>query len=87
MLKGINKQIIEIKCSDNVYFDKILLFVRGDKSNVPFSLLQNHANDLCSAITNENGQRKSRKFLRAFLWSAFIATALIIVATVALLLV
>ena len=29
MLKGINKQIIEIKCTENECFDKILLFVNA----------------------------------------------------------
>lgn len=32
MIKGINKQIIEIKCPKNEQFEKILLFVNADKA-------------------------------------------------------
>ena len=30
MLRGINKQIIEIKCPNNECFEKILLFVKSE---------------------------------------------------------
>ncbi len=29
MIKGVNKQIIEIKCTNNEYFDRALLFVNS----------------------------------------------------------
>lgn len=32
MVKGIHKQIIEIKCTNSEYFEKILLIVRSDQA-------------------------------------------------------
>ena len=29
MIKGVNKQIVEIKCTNNEYFDRVLLFVNS----------------------------------------------------------
>lgn len=39
MLKGINKQIIEIKCPESENFDRILLFVKCDRGEVPLDEL------------------------------------------------
>lgn len=46
MLKGINKQIIEIRCSNNEIFDKILLFVRGDAADLPRDVLTERAEEM-----------------------------------------
>ncbi|NLZ45421.1 MAG: hypothetical protein GX896_01890 [Clostridiales bacterium] len=35
MLKGINKQIIEIKCPESEHFDKILLFMKCNEEYIP----------------------------------------------------
>ena len=35
MLRGINKQIIEVKCTNNEYFEKILLFVKPKSLILP----------------------------------------------------
>ena len=40
MLKGINKQIIEIKCTENECFDKILLFVNANKNHLHHDILR-----------------------------------------------
>ena len=40
MLKGINKQIIEIKCTENECFDKILLFVSANKNHLHPDILR-----------------------------------------------
>ena len=40
-IKGINKQIIEIKCTDNEYFDKVLLFVKSSSIGVKNNYLVN----------------------------------------------
>ncbi len=64
MLRGINKQIIEIKCTNNEYFEKILLFVRGDKADSPCEILQGQAASYCSAFTSRNPKRKLRIFTK-----------------------
>lgn len=50
MIKGINKQIIEIKCTNDEYFDKVLLFVRADKADTPQGLLKKNAENFCGRI-------------------------------------
>lgn len=45
MIKGITKQIIEIKCNDSEYFDKILLFVSSDKYDIPREILKKQASE------------------------------------------
>ena len=63
MLKGINKQIIEIKCTENECFDKILLFVNANKNHLHPDILRKNAVDvfdqqkiqLCGCDINYNG--------------------------------
>ncbi len=50
MIKGINKQIIEIKCTDDEYFDKVLLFVRADRAGTPEGTLRKNADNFCGKI-------------------------------------
>lgn len=53
MIKGINKQIIEIRCTNDEYFDKVLLFVRADKAGLPQSMLQKGADNFCGRLLPE----------------------------------
>lgn len=50
MIKGINKQIIEIKCTNDEYFDKVLLFVRADRAGTPQGILQKGADNFCGRL-------------------------------------
>jgi hypothetical protein len=43
MIKGISRQIIEIKCTDNEYFEKILLFVNTKNSGCSDEFLRKKA--------------------------------------------
>lgn len=60
MIKGINKQIIEIRCPNDEYFEKALLFVRAEKCSEPFDLIESCARDYCREIAPRQ-QRRSRK--------------------------
>lgn len=44
MVKGINKRIIEIRNTDNLYFEKAILFVKNEKSNCNHDVLKDQAN-------------------------------------------
>lgn len=56
MIKGINKQIIEVKCPNNEYFDKVLLFVNSEKDNLDDKILQEQADDISeNFIKNASG--------------------------------
>lgn len=58
MIKGINKQIIEIKCVNDEYFDKILLFVRADKAGVSESALKKGADNCCGRLLPDYHMKK-----------------------------
>lgn len=45
MLKGVNRQIIEINDTGNKYFEKALLFVAAGRSNMSASELNRHAQE------------------------------------------
>lgn len=70
MIKGINKQIIEIRCADDRYFEKALLFVRADKCSQPHELLERYANELCENMTNSDGQHRRRHVWKIILLSS-----------------
>lgn len=65
MLRGINKQIIEIKCPNNECFEKILLFVKSEKTDLSGEVLQRSARSYYDAVMNSYGKVplfKQRKF-------------------------
>lgn len=64
MLRGINKQIIEVKCTNNEHFEKILLFVKAEKSDSPSEILHVQAINCCSAFTSAFPKRKRRSFTK-----------------------
>ena len=76
MLKGINKQIIEIKCTENECFDKILLFVNANKNHL-------HP-DIASAITGDKMFSTNRKFNFAAVISTVIGVAMLVLLLIAL---
>lgn len=45
MVKGVNKQIIEINDTGNKYFEKVLLFVAPGKKDLPSDLLYTKAQE------------------------------------------
>ena len=83
MLKGINKQIIEIKCTENECFDKILLFVNANKNHLHPDILRKNAVDIASAITGEMFST-NRKFNFAAVISTIIGVAMLVLLLIAL---
>lgn len=67
MIRGINKQIIEIKCTNNEYFEKILLFVKGEKSDSPSLILHEQALSYCAPFTSANKRKKRGRINKAAL--------------------
>ena len=45
MVKGVNKQIIEINDTGNKYFEKVLLFITPGKKDLPADFLQSKARE------------------------------------------
>ena len=84
MLKGINKQIIEIKCTENECFDKILLFVNANKNHLHHDILRKNAVDIASAITGDKMFSTNRKFNFAAVISTIMGVAMLVLLLIAL---
>lgn len=84
MLKGINKQIIEIKCTENECFDKILLFVNANKNHLHHDILRKNAVDIASAITGDKMFSTNRKFNFAAVISTIMYVAMLVLLLIAL---
>lgn len=84
MLKGINKQIIEIKCTENECFDKILLFVSANKNHLHPDILRKNAVDIASAITGDKMFSTNRKFNFAAVISTITGVAMLVLLLIAL---
>lgn len=85
MLRGINKQIIEIKCPNNECFEKILLFVKSEKTDLPKGILQSRARYYYDTVMNSYGKVpliKQRRFRIALTVCALLGAALGITAVV-----
>ena len=78
MLKGINKQIIEIKCTNDEVFEKALLFVRGDMADLPRDVLVGHSAALFGELLPQKPPaERPKKRLFAALAALYAAGAVI----------
>ena len=61
MIKGINRQILEVTNPESPYFDKILFFVSADGSNMSEEKLHGEANNIARQIKKPPKSRRSKK--------------------------
>ena len=59
MIKGINKQILEVTNTESPYFEKIIFFVRPSSSAVGEKTLEDEAKKITSQIKKPPKERKS----------------------------
>lgn len=79
MIKGINKQIIEIKCTESEHFDKILLFVKGKSCAFPKEFLARQGVSLVRNITgNDSEKNQLRKGKIAAFAACILAAAAVL---------
>ncbi len=52
MIKGVNKQIIEINDMDNKVFEKAVLYVRPEYSDMAETKLRNSANEFAKQVSD-----------------------------------
>lgn len=60
-MRGVNKLIVEIKDTENEYFDRAILFVKPDKAITAQSELDQSARKLLSAVRNGTPDRKKKR--------------------------
>ncbi|MBQ9531738.1 MAG: hypothetical protein IJR70_06665 [Eubacterium sp.] len=59
MIKGINKQILEVTNTESPYFEKIIFFVRPTSSKISESKLQEEAEKLSHKMKKPPREKKS----------------------------
>lgn len=77
MLKGVNRQVVEIAQPESRYFEKIILFVKPEFSGLPEArLAARAAEDLpCEAAPPKTARRKTGFRLRSLLRAGLCAGA------------
>ncbi len=53
MIKGVNRRVVEITSTDSDYFEKAVLYVRSDKSEVPAVRLEAEAREYIRSLVPE----------------------------------
>lgn len=51
MIKGVNRRVVEITSTDNEYFEKAVLYVKADRSDVSAARLEEEAREYMDRIT------------------------------------
>lgn len=59
-MRGVNKLILDIKDTDNEFFDRAILFLKPDKTAADQSQLNENARKLLSAVKADSMNKKSR---------------------------
>mgnify|MGYP001091966535 CR=1 FL=1 len=59
-MRGVNKLILDIKDTDNEFFDRAILFLKPDKTAADQSQLNENARKLLSAVKMEKVNKKRR---------------------------
>ena len=57
-MRGVNKLILDIKDTDNEFFDRAILFLKPDKTTADQSQLNENAKKLLSAVKMESANKK-----------------------------
>lgn len=82
MIKGVNRNIIEIKDPDSIYFEKAVLYVRPNVTFFPEAVRKSEAEKFLGRILQGQKVSAKRRFGK---WAALIFPALLILAALLLL--
>lgn len=70
MMKGVNKQVLEVTNTENPYFEKIIFFVKPEYKSADRKMLQKQAEALATITQKPPKMRVSRRqILRVVLYS------------------
>lgn len=61
MLRGVNRQVVEVKQPENTCFEKVLFFVSPDHYGMSETALQTKMNDMLKKTTYTPTKTKSKK--------------------------
>lgn len=71
MIKGVNRQVVEITKPDCDYFERVVFFVKPECSCVSQGTLRERANIMASSTGSPPATKIKRKRLKGFLISFF----------------
>ena len=63
LIKGINKQILEVTNTESPYFEKIIFFVRPSSNPIGEKALENEAKKIACQVKKPPKERKTAKQL------------------------
>ena len=70
MMKGVNKQVLEVTNTENPYFEKIIFFVKPEYKSADRKMLQTQAEALATITQKPPKMRVSkRQILRVVIYS------------------
>ena len=64
MLKGVNKQVLEVTNTENPYFEKIIFFVKPEYVNADREKLKKEAHLLAKSANKPPRARKTKREIR-----------------------
>ena len=78
MIKGVSKKIIEINNTDNIYFERAVLYIRPEMSDIPEGYLSREAGIFLSENDISHNKKASRKTQAAVLAAAVMISVFLI---------
>ncbi len=74
MIKGVNKQILEVTNTDNPYFEKIIFFVKPEYKNEDTKKLQKEAESLAATAQKPPKVKMSKRQIIRLLLNSMLFT-------------
>lgn len=69
-MRGVNKLILEIKNTENEFFDRAILFLKPEKMSADQSSLNENAQKLLSAVKMDSFNKKRKRKIVLFIGGA-----------------
>ena len=85
MVKGVNKQIVEISNTENEYFERAILFVNPDKLSTGGKRLENEANQFVGSCVRYRVRPKQSSAKRVLFNLSMIASGAVLGALITIL--
>lgn len=51
MIKGVNKKVLEINNPQSLYFEKAVLYLKPNMTNIPYKLMKHEAHELIRSLS------------------------------------
>lgn len=79
MVKGVNKQIIEVNNPDSVYFEKAVFYLKPGVRTLPIEISSREINRIISPCGIERKNKRVLKFGRLAIYTLVIALIIVLI--------